>query len=123
NTKPTLRSPTLRNSASSPSKRTSPRSGQSSPAMMRSSVVLPDPDGPSSASSSPDSMSRLTLSRAVKAPKRLVTSCSAISMTSLLCGAAFQHHFGDQRDQGQQRQQRGHGKRGHELVLVVEDLD
>ena len=30
-----------------------PRSGRSSPAMMRSSVVLPEPDGPSSATSSP----------------------------------------------------------------------
>ena len=34
--------------------------------MMRRSVVLPDPDGPSSASNSPDWMSRFTLSSAVK---------------------------------------------------------
>ena len=31
---------------SSPSKRTVPASGASSPAMIRSSVVLPEPDGP-----------------------------------------------------------------------------
>ena len=36
-----------------------PASGTSRPAMMRSSVVLPEPDGPSSATSSPARMSRL----------------------------------------------------------------
>jgi len=36
-----------------PSIRTSPTSGQSRPAMIRNSVVLPEPDGPSSASNSP----------------------------------------------------------------------
>ena len=39
--------------------------------MMRSSVVLPQPDGPSKATSSPDSMSRLTLFSAVKSPNCL----------------------------------------------------
>src|ERR1700730_17238134 len=92
--------------------------------MMRRSVVLPEPDGPSSAINSPELTSRLTLSRAVKAPNRLVTSCKAIFMGSLLVPrAAFQHHLGDQRDQSQQGQQRRHRERGHELVLVVENLD
>ena len=38
------------------------------PPMARSSVVLPQPDGPSSAISSPPLMSRVTLSTAVAAP-------------------------------------------------------
>ena len=60
-----------RRSTSSPSKRTAPASGTSSPAMMRSSVVLPEPDGPSSATSSPAGTSRLTSSSAVNAPNAL----------------------------------------------------
>ena len=40
--------------------------------MMRSSVVLPEPDGPSSATSEPCGTSRLTLSTATKSPNRLV---------------------------------------------------
>ena len=38
--------------------------------MMRSSVVLPEPEGPSSATSSPESTRRSTWSTAAKAPKR-----------------------------------------------------
>ena len=49
---------------SRPSKRTLPRSGNSSPAIVRSRVVLPHPDGPSNASSSPDSIARSTPSSA-----------------------------------------------------------
>ena len=40
--------------------------------MMRSSVVLPEPEGPSSATSSPSPMSRLRLSQTTVAPKRLL---------------------------------------------------
>ena len=49
---------------SSPSIRISPSLGVSSPASMRSSVVLPQPDGPSSAKNSPSRMSSETLSTA-----------------------------------------------------------
>ena len=41
---------------------------------MRSNVVLPQPEGPSSAKNSPGSMSRLTLSTATVEPHRLETS-------------------------------------------------
>jgi hypothetical protein len=37
-----------------------PPSGRSNPAIIRSSVVLPHPDGPSSVKNSPASMARLT---------------------------------------------------------------
>ena len=43
------------------------------PASMRSSVVLPQPEGPSSAKNSPSPMSTETLSTAATEPKRLVT--------------------------------------------------
>ena len=55
-------------------------SGASSPAMMRSSVVLPQPEGPSKAISSPEAMSRLTLRRAWKSPNCLLTLRISILM-------------------------------------------
>src|SRR4051812_22951507 len=47
----------------SPSTRTSPLVGLTSPAMQRSSVVFPQPEGPSRATNSPVRMARSTLSR------------------------------------------------------------
>src|SRR5688572_16649868 len=58
-----------------------PSSGCSSPAMMRSSVVLPEPLGPSSATSSPVPIVRLTFFSAWKLPKVLLTL-----LTSMLMG-------------------------------------
>ena len=58
-----------------------PPSGRSKPAIMRRSVVLPQPEGPSSVKNSPASTEKLTSSTAVKSPKRRVTlriSSSAI---------------------------------------------
>ena len=58
--------------ASSPWKRIAARRrATSSPAMMRSSVVLPEPDGPSSATSSPVGTSRLTSSQRGERAERL----------------------------------------------------
>src|SRR3954468_13227831 len=91
--------------------------------MMRSSVVLPEPEGPSSATSSPEPISRFTRSSAVKARKRLETSCSEIFTASLLCGALFERRLGDQRHQREQRQERSDREGGGELILVVENLD
>src|SRR5882757_284785 len=67
---------------SSPSIRMRPLSGVSSPASRRSSVVLPQPDPPSSANSSPRAISRSTLSTATTAPKRL-DAPSILTMGSL----------------------------------------
>ena len=50
-----------------------PASCASRPAMTRSSVVLPHPEGPRKHTSLPLSTSSETSSSAVKAPKRLVT--------------------------------------------------
>ena len=61
-----------------------PRSAHSSPAMMRSSVVLPEPDGPSSATSSPGRTSRLTSSQRGEAAEALadVLDCDAHAVAS-----------------------------------------
>src|SRR5688572_6806140 len=55
-----------------PPKRISPASGRSKPAIMRSVVVLPHPEPPTSATSSPGAMSRDSASTARAPPKRLV---------------------------------------------------
>src|SRR5215472_4872179 len=65
------------------SKRTSPVSGRSKPATSRSVVVLPHPEPPTSATSSPGAISRESPSTAVDAPKRLLTSRSVIRMALL----------------------------------------
>ena len=58
---------------STPDNEIVPASGFSNPAIIRNTVVLPEPDGPSIAKNSPSPMSRLTSSAAVTAPKRLVS--------------------------------------------------
>ena len=93
--------------------------------MIRSSVVLPEPDGPSSASSSPSSTLRSTSSSAAKLPNfltRFLTSM-VIGRRVLRRRVTFENGLGDQRDQRQHRQQRGDREGGDELVLVVENLD
>ena len=56
---------------SRPSNSTEPVSGDSNPAMMRSVVVLPQPDGPSKPKNSPRSTATETSATAAVAPKRL----------------------------------------------------
>ena len=51
-----------------PSTDTVPEVASSSPARMRSAVVLPQPDGPSSATNSPGSMRRVSPSSALTVP-------------------------------------------------------
>ena len=63
-------------------------SGTSSPAMMRSSVVLPEPEGPSSATSSPAGMSRFRLSQTTVSPKRLLQVADFDAHSDLPLGAA-----------------------------------
>src|SRR5690606_13398712 len=53
-----------------------PASGARNPAMARSSVVLPQPLGPSRATNSPCSTCRLTSDRARCSPNRLLTPCT-----------------------------------------------
>src|SRR3954469_14258744 len=92
--------------------------------MIRNSVVLPDPDGPSSATSSPVSTRRSTLSSALKAPNCLTILRTSI-VTALLSfhDLTFENRLGDQRDQSQQGQQGSDRKRPDRLIFVVENLD
>src|SRR3546814_891524 len=76
---------------SSPSSRMAPSLGVSKPASMRSSVVLPQPEGPSSEKNSRLKMSRETLSTATKSPKLLVTP------TICTCGFSLGSFHGAQR--------------------------
>ena len=59
---------------SAPSSAIEPALGSSRPAIMRSSVVLPQPDGPSRHTNVPCGTASVTSSTAVKSPKRLVTA-------------------------------------------------
>ena len=77
---------------SAPSSRTAPPVGCSKPAMMRSVVVFPHPDGPSSEKNSPRPIRRVRSSTAVKPPKRLVTASSStahspVPADEVRCGA------------------------------------
>src|ERR1700686_342227 len=94
-----------------------PLSGSSSPAMMRSRVVFPEPDGPSKATSSPVSIRRLTSCRVSWAPKRF-RMCSTSMLNFPL------HEFLErQRDDGKHAQQRRHCKCAGVVVIVIENLD
>src|SRR5262245_40641896 len=66
----------------------SPRSGERKPATRLSSVVLPQPDGPSSVISSPRRTCKDTSSSAAVSPKRLVTASSATATSSDVAAAA-----------------------------------
>ena len=77
----TSRSNGGRRPTSSPPSSTRPSSGTSKPAMSRSVVVLPEPDGPSSVKNSPCATSRSTWSTAVKSPKRLTSPARRMSGT------------------------------------------
>src|SRR5690606_29005935 len=111
--------------------RIAPAVGLSSPAMRRSSVVLPEPDGPSSAISSPDLMSSETSRRAAKRSNSLRTLCSETSIVASMLGrcgdlvaiAVFENGFEQERHQRERRKQRRHGEGRDEIILVVEDFD
>src|SRR6266567_7555645 len=68
-------------STRSPPMRISPALGRSRPAIIRSSVVLPHPDGPSSTKNSPSRMDRSTPSTAWKSPNRLLRPRSSTPTT------------------------------------------
>src|SRR5215217_3120251 len=64
---------------STPSSRICPSSGRSNPAIRRSVVVLPQPDGPSSEKNSPDGMSRSMPSTAATSANRFTSETSRTS--------------------------------------------
>src|SRR4029077_10750547 len=98
----------------------------------RSSVVFPDPDGPSKETNAPCGAVKLTPFKAPNSPKFLTNESTISDMASSLMMvhggdfvriAPFQNGFDDQRHERQQRQERGHGKRPDILIVFVERLD
>ncbi len=80
---------------SSPWSSTRPASGCSKPAIIRSDVVLPQPDGPSIEKNSPPRIVNETSFTATTAPKRFVTRSNLISPS---CGGSLTiHHLPSRR--------------------------
>jgi len=69
-----------RGSTSVPSIMTTPSSGVSKPAMMRSKVVLPQPEGPRREKNSPFLISKLTSLSALKSPNAFDTRSMLTSL-------------------------------------------
>src|SRR4029077_14723520 len=75
----------------SPSTLTSPRSGRSKPAMMFSRVVLPQPEGPTTATNSPSETAKSIASSTGNGPSR-VGKVFETSLTRILSGITPAHH-------------------------------
>src|SRR5688500_3538634 len=88
------------------------------PEITRSSVVLPEPEGPSSATSSPSGMSTVTPASAGNSPNAFWT----LSMLTRM-GLPFEERLENDRDQRDADQDRRDRERGLVLEVVVEDLD
>src|SRR5215510_6924277 len=93
--------------------------------MMRSRLVLPEPEGPRRATSSPVGTVRLTSFTATKEPKALVTPRTSIDIGFLRASAGRApldrglQHEGHEGEESEERRDR---ERGLEVVLVVQDL-
>src|SRR5260370_35699821 len=91
--------------------------------MIRSRVVLPEPDGPSNASNSPLSTFRSTLSSAANAPNFFTIFLTSITRKLPFVQMPLENGFRHQRDQCQHRQQRRDRERRYKLVFVVENFN
>src|SRR6266481_3662090 len=138
---PTLRRRTGIDRKSSPSKRTMPASGRSSPASTRNSVVLPDPEGPSNARNSLSLACNDTAFSAGNRPKDLETPLIssdsrdsprspaplAASMSSVGCEftgmTPFETCLEDQGDESEGGQERGRREGADEVIVIVKHLD
>src|SRR5262245_497030 len=106
-----------------------PAVGNSSPATTRRSVVLPEPDGPSSASNSPGRTSRSRSMMAGVAPKlllsrsaRIASAASGVVSRSVESGdgevvsaAPFEDRLDGQGDKGESREKGSDGERRDEI--------
>ena len=100
--------------------------------MIRSRVVLPEPDGPSSATNSPSvDLERDVVERRIW-PEKLFDTMSSIVDRHSQCpdaaelrrGAAIRGSvLSSKRDQREQREQRRDGEGGDEIIFIVEHLD
>src|SRR5712691_3754317 len=102
-----------------PRNQTSPASGCSNPAMIRRSVVFPQPDGPSKQKKSPLRTSRSTPTRACTLSKFLLTpstrsqlesgSISGIGIKDLSFAQDFSHDVTQDHRERDQQQERSDG--------------
>src|SRR5947209_878181 len=92
------------NDTSSPSSRMRPEVGNSSPAIIRSVVVLPQPEGPSRQKNSPSSTMKLEFCTATNSPNALCRF--SISMHAI---ASSLRKFGDDDEQHGPKEDRGEG--------------
>src|SRR5215211_7717428 len=101
--------------------------------MSRNRVVLPDPEGPSSAISSPARTDKLTPPSAAASPNRLLRSTAVMSVPAFqsvgrpsrdgMAIPPLEDGLCRQSEEGETGQERGDRKSGHEVVFIVEDLD
>src|SRR5688572_16855145 len=75
---------TGRSVMSRPATWTRPESGSSKPAIMRSDVVLPQPDGPSREKNSPAAMSSVTPSTASTRPSKVLVTLSSLMVAEVI---------------------------------------
>src|SRR5579859_1772464 len=140
---PTLRRRTGIDRKSSPSKRTSPASGRSRPASTRSSVVLPEPEGPSSARNSlsracsetsfsagnrpNDLETPLISSDSGEAPFAAAPLAEKRSVSAVGCEfsgmSPFESGLEDQGDEPEGGQETGRREGADEVIVIVKHLD
>src|SRR5437763_9025002 len=112
---------------SRPPNQTWPCSGISRPARMRSKVVLPDPDGPSSATNSPSSIVSETLLSAGYAEKLFETRSTLIDMSvargELVAMLPFERGLEGKGNDCKECKERSNGEGGDKVVVIVESLD
>src|SRR5690606_29626642 len=127
-----LRSRTWSLLTSSPPNRIRPASEDSSPAIILSKVVLPEPDGPSRAVSLPSGMSSDTSFRAWNLPKDLLMRSIVMLISCTSCFrrrvfisglSPFHNGLGDQCQYGDSGQQRGRGKRAGHVVILIKQFN
>src|SRR5947207_5757553 len=99
---------------SSPPRWIRPRVGSSRPAIMRSVVVLPQPEGPSRQKNSPSLTVKVESFTATNSAKALCRFSTRISAMSLLVSARKLRDHREQRDAGQ---------RGHEGPGVEDERE
>src|SRR5918997_4087924 len=106
---------------------TRPSSGTSSPARMRSKVVLPDPEGPSSATNSPSPTVSQTPFRAAKAEKLLETRSTSIDMSEtrreLAAVPPLERGLERKCDEGEEGEERSNGEGGDKVIVIVKCLN
>src|SRR5258708_10278292 len=105
-----------------------PRAGPSSPARIRSNVVLPEPEGPRSATNSPSPTIIDTSSSAGYAEKLFETRSILIDIplsvlsAELVSVSPLERGLEREGDDGKEREERSDGERGDKVVVIVKGL-